>query len=327
MDFTTYIKNQINENHITTNTYRIDEGMLDGFKNFFKKGSGGKSENMTLFSFAFGRIASIFTGKETETEKAIRTTLQEKMTADKKRAEDIEKARDAAQAEKIRARAAGEINKLDLKAKKKIDAYNALKKEYEVTKNFFKNNTLDMSDQEREAIYNQMDRSFRELNNPAELEAADKLKRLTDYFLIDENGNLRNAADVAKFMEENPEDAKILTNLIKETDGEIAGSVADNAKLLVDRYNESAKETAKVLSDKEMEEKQNEINKNQEMFDKNTKLAEEHETKKKAFEEKKDALAKVNEKKPKFKLDDNGKVIFDIKEQGKDAFWFCGYDL
>lgn len=309
MDFTTYIKNQINENHTTTNIYRVDEGMLDGFKNFFKKDSGEKSEkseNMSLFSFAFGRIASIFVGKETKTEEAIRKTLEEKLAADKKNAEDIEKARDEAQAEKIKARAEGEKNKMRLKAQKKIDAYNALKKEYEITTNFFKNNTLDMSDKEREAIYNQMDKSFRELNDPSELEAADKIKRLTDYFLIDENGNLRNANQVAEFMEKNPENAKILTDLIKETDGEIAGTVADNAKLLVARYNESAKETAKVMDDKEMEEKQKNIDKAQEMYDKNTKLAEEHETKKKAYEEKSEALRKIEEEKPKFTVDDNG---------------------
>jgi hypothetical protein len=314
MDFATYIKNKQYES-------RVDEGFMDSVKKLFK--NDGKSESVSLFSFAFGRISSLFMGKETATEKAIRDTLAQKLKDDKDRVQKIKDAKDAANAEKIRARAEGEKNRLDLKANKKINAYKALEKEYSFTKNFFKNNTLDMSDEERNAIYNQMDKSFRELNDPSEMEAAEKIKHMTDFFMIDENGNLRSKAELEEFMNKHPEELKNLQEIVKSTDKSTAESVEVNADFLAKKYQESAKEVANVMSNKEIEKEEKDLQEKQDLLDNNSKLAETYSTKKSTLKSKDEALATLESKKPKFNIGENGEVIFD---ENADSNFFTGSD-
>jgi hypothetical protein len=225
MDFKTYIKNVVNENK--KEQYIINEAKTHGlFDSLFNS----KNKETKDFLISFGSLFSLFTGEATKTELALQKVCQDRKKDAQKRLDNIKKAKDKAKAAQIKAKYALEKNQADIRAKRKIDAFNALEKKYKRMQTFYKGNIFEFGPEERAMREKQLEDSFKALVSGKDLEAAEKIKAYKDVLMFKEDGTRRSQEELKTFVA-GDEGKNILEKLqgYKNIDEKLANYTTQNA--------------------------------------------------------------------------------------------------
>ena len=228
MDFKTYIKNVVNENK--KEQYIINEAKTYGlFDNLFKS----SNKEAKKFLISFGSLFSLFTGEATKTELALQKVCQDRKKDAQKRLDNIKKAKDKAKAAQIKAKYALEKNQADIRATRKIEAFNALEKKYKRMETFYKGNIFEYGPEEIAMIDKQFEDSFKALTSGGDLEAAEKIKAYKDVLMIKEDGTIRTKEELAKFVKS--EDGKNILGKLQgynDVDEKLANYTKENAETI-----------------------------------------------------------------------------------------------
>ena len=258
MNFKTYIKNVVNENK--KEQYIINEAKTYGlFDNLFKS----KDKNTKDFLISFGSLFSFFTGEATKTELALQKVCQDRKKDAQKRLDNIKKAKDKAKAAQIKAKYALEKNQADIRAKRKIDAFNSLEKKYKRMETFYKGNIFEYGPEELAMREKQFEDSFKALISGKDLENAEKIKAYKDVLMFKEDGTRRSKAELEDFVKD--EDGKNILGKLqgyKDIDEKLANYTTEHASEIWDELSQMEEYTPPMdieEANKQLEERDKEI--------------------------------------------------------------------
>ena len=125
-----YLNKSVNECIIDTK--QINEGLADGLKSLFGfKPSNKQTKAATGFLGIIGTLWAKVSENESEISKTFREQEEKARDNAKKRAEDLKNSAEGALVAKLKAKFAQKENQMDLENKRKCEAYDARKKQFE----------------------------------------------------------------------------------------------------------------------------------------------------------------------------------------------------
>ena len=227
------LSNHLNKtfNECIVDTKQINEGLADGLKSLFGfKPSNKQTKAATGFLGIIGTLWSKVSENESEIAKTFREQEEKARDNAKKRAEDLKNSAEGALVAKIKAKFAQKENQMDLENKRKCEAYDARKKQFEDDAKFWEKNSTIFTEEQCEALNKQREEAYQQLGT-LDTGPLVRMNQLAAIISCDEQGNpltkeqildkANKDADFKKYFEE-------FNSLAKKYKKEITSSMSDS---------------------------------------------------------------------------------------------------